>query len=220
MSKNHKHNKSSHINTGSVIAPDRIFYWAYGSNLCIRQMKRRCPRAIKYGPMSVNDSALIFRGVADVTVREGSTTPGGLWQITAECERSLDQYEGVASKMYLKRYFRIEVQGKKYTCLFYQMRAKEGVLPPSEDYLNTIVEGYRDFGLNLAPLDAAVSESWDAKHVTDALVERHIRRGQPTLARDIVSAQERAEFDRQGRLLIPQLKKLPPPMWKEEGEHE
>lgn len=169
-----------------IISPDRIFYWAYGSNLSVKQMRKRCPRAIKYGPMEVQDCALVFRYHADVTLREGATTPGGLWQITAECERELDAYEGVASRIYMKRYFRIKLQGKPHTCLFYQMRASEGVMPPSETYLDTIAQGYQDFGLDLNVLQAALEESWEQKEPTESLLDRHDRRGNPRLARDIL----------------------------------
>lgn len=168
-----------------IISPDRIFYWAYGSNLSIRQMLRRCPRAIKYGPMSVKDCALVFRGVADVTVRKDCTTPGGLWQITPECERSLDQFEGVASRVYMKRYFRITIQDKKYTCLFYQMRASRGIMPPSISYLDTIAQGYADFGLDPSILNTYLQESWEAKELTEHLLDRHERRGSPQLARSM-----------------------------------
>ena len=132
------------LHTRSAIPADRIFYWAYGSNLSAAQMRRRCPSAIKYGPMTVHDCALVFRGVADVTIREGSSTQGGLWQITADCERELDAWEGVGKKRrgaYMKRYFRIKIKGRLYTCLFYQMRATEGVMPPSESYIATLAKG-------------------------------------------------------------------------------
>lgn len=171
------------LKSSSVIAPDRIFYWAYGSNLSVRQMRRRCPKAIKWGPMSVNDCALVFRFHADVTIREGSVTPGGLWQVTAECERALDDYEGVSTKSYLKRYFRIDVEDKKYTCLFYQMATSRGVLPPSENYLDTLTEGYKDFKLDTTALEAALQESWGSKDVTEGMRRRHSRNGEPRLAR-------------------------------------
>lgn len=166
-----------------VIATDRIFYWAYGSNLSIRQMLRRCPRAIKYGPMSVKDCALVFRGVADVSVRKDAVTPGGLWQITTECERSLDQFEGVSNRVYMKRYFRITIADKKYTCLFYQMRASRGIMPPSVNYIDTISQGYTDFGLDHQVLDNFLQESWHNQELTEHLLDRHEQRGSPVLAR-------------------------------------
>lgn len=199
VTKKHKQDDRSR-----VISADRIFYWAYGSNLSIKQMLKRCPRAIKYGPMSVNDCALVFRGVADVTVKKGFTTPGGLWQITSECERTLDQFEGVAARVYMKRYFRITIEGKQYTCLFYQMRRSKGVMPPSETYFGTIAQGYHDFGLDTDLLENFLYDSWHEKEVTEWLLDRHENRGSPRLARSLPG-------------MIPR-GLVKPPMWKDEDE--
>lgn len=158
--------------------PRMKYYWAYGSNLSMAAMARRCPGAIKVGPLSLDDGALVFRGVADVVTRKGSRIEGGLWLITPDNERVLDAYEGVGAKFYLKRYLTIEVKGKPRDCLFYQMAISVGVMPPGERYLDTIVQGYKDFGLDLQLLDAALHEAWGTKKVTARLAERHKKRGQ------------------------------------------
>lgn len=170
-----------------IIPVNRIFMWAYGSNLNVRQMRERCPKAGKSEQMIVDTCALVFRGVADVTVRPETQTYGGLWTITEDCERSLDRYEGVAGKVYMKRYLRIKLDGdeREHTCLFYQMRAKDGILPPSERYIETIARGYADFDLPLDVLERAVAESWESKEVTEHLHERHMARGMPRLAREV-----------------------------------
>lgn len=158
-------------------------YWAYGSNLCHRSMRTRCPDAVPLDRLDVNDASLIFRGVADVTIRKGQFVPGGLWRISEEDERNLDRYEGVASRLYLKRYLPIKRGGKLRRVLFYQMRTDRGVMPPSHFYVQVIAQGYRDFGLPEDVLDRAVRASWSDKEVTPMLRERHERRGRPVLAR-------------------------------------
>lgn len=157
-------------------------YWAYGSNLNARAMLRRCPQAIRASAFAVQDAALIFRGVADVVVRKGSVVHGGLWWITAECERSLDRFEGISSRLYLKRYLPLVIKGKNYECLFYQMATSRGVLPPSAEYAATIARGYRDFGLPGEALEAAIRESWDTKEPTNFLRQRYESKGRPRLA--------------------------------------
>lgn len=160
-----------------------MLYFAYGSNLCIDHMRRRCPEAEPLRAMPVKDAALVFRGVADVTLRKNSFVQGGLWRITDECEKSLDRFEGVASKLYLKRYLQVRNEkGAVEDCLLYQMRISKGIMPPAEAYLETIAQGYRDFDLDLAYLDAALQESWGSKKITETLRERHVRRGRPKLA--------------------------------------
>ncbi len=162
-----------------------LLYWAYGSNLCINAMKHRCPGAVKLQALTLDDGALVFRGVADVVHREGSTVPGGLWLITDEHERTLDTYEGVRSRLYLKRYLTLLVKGEKKRCLYYQMSMSRGVMPPCDQYLQVIAEGYEDFGLPLEKLDTALRDSWNDKKVTESLRRRHEARGSAKLARDL-----------------------------------
>jgi len=164
-----------------------MLYWCYGSNLNVAHMAHRCPKAKVVGPLILEDGALVFRGVADVVTREGSIIPGGLWRITPECEAKLDQYEGVAGRLYLKRYLELKVGKKREDCLFYQMAMRRGVQPPSEGYFNTIVQGYKDFDLDLVYLNRALEESWNEKELTPHLRERYIKRGMPSLAKALAS---------------------------------
>lgn len=157
-------------------------YWAYGSNLDPAGMRRRCPSAKRIGPLTLDCGALVFRGVADVVARHDSTVPGGVWRISRECERVLDQYEGVRHRLYRKRYLRLKVAGVSEDCLYYQMTASRGIMPPSEYYLDVIRRGYEYFGLDVQVLNRALEESWSDKKVTDHLRERHVRKGRPQLA--------------------------------------
>lgn len=160
-----------------------MLVWAYGSNLCIRQMRDRCPDAIKVGPLIVDDCRLVFRGVADVTYDPGAYTPGGLWDITDRDERLLDAFEGIPTGTYMKKYFPLRYRGRECRAMLYQMKISKGVMPPSEEYVQRIEEGYRDFGLDLADLSAAIERSWEDKHLTQTMIKRHRRRGSPRLAR-------------------------------------
>lgn len=164
-----------------------MLMWAYGSNLDIGQMKHRCPKAKKLSKFIVKEGAVVFRGCADVVVRRGSVIQGGLWSITTECEAVLDRYEGVANGYYMKKYFHLK-DGRDV--LFYQMRPNAdssplGTVPPSDGYLDGIVRGYRDFDLDIRWLDMALQESWAEKDWTQGMRERHIRKGRPTLARQV-----------------------------------
>lgn len=160
---------------------DRKLYFAYGSNLHIDQMSRRCPAATKVGPLLVDNGALVFRSVADVIYKPNSQVAGGLWTITPDCEERLDQYEGVDSGLYVKKY--LPLSGGRYA-LYYKMNVR-GIMPPAELYLNTIVQGYRDFGLDeyIPLLNRAVEHSYARKFKTPYLRNRHKRKGEPKLAR-------------------------------------
>lgn len=167
--------------------PVKALYWAYGSNLNLMHMARRCPHAEPVGPLNLVHGQLVFRGVADVTVKKNSEVPGGLWRITRQCERSLDSYEGVGSRLYLKRFFTVvdAETGRSEDVLFYQMSTHRGRMPPSEHYLQTIVDGYEDFGLDREYLNVALAEAWEQKEVTRMLRSRHENRGRPSLAKSM-----------------------------------
>lgn len=159
-----------------------MLYWAYGSNLSRTHMATRCPRAVPVGPLTVNDAKLIFRGVADVTTVKGSVVPGGLWEITRQCEAALDRFEGIASRVYMRCFLEVRIGGKKRDVLFYQKRASRGIMRPEQFYLDTIATGYRDFGLNLSILAEAVQHSIDNEELTEKLKRRYHDRGRPKLA--------------------------------------
>lgn len=145
-------------------------YFAYGSNLNIKQMQMRCPASTPVKRLTVHDWKLVFRGVADVTPRKGMKLEGALWEITDECEEALDLYEGVEGGMYRKQYFDYEDQ----EVLVYLMNER-GVMPPGDFYVHVIREGYKDFGIPMDSLDAAVNEAWKDKRPTPALKVRRSR---------------------------------------------
>lgn len=139
-----------------------MFYFAYGSNLNKPQMKFRCPDAKVVGKIILPRARLIFRGVADVEYHDTDSVPGGIWDITTKCEKALDRYEGVSSKLYRKAYIKIAVDGKAHDCLIYVMepehrRYKYGM--PSMGYYETIKEGYEHFGLDHAFLKKALTDT-------------------------------------------------------------
>jgi hypothetical protein len=158
-------------------------YWAYGSNLNLDAMVKRCPAARDLYPLTLNNCALVFRGVADVVHRKGSSCPGAVWSITKTCERALDRFEGVASGCYTKRYFHLKMKsGLMRPVLFYKMRER-GICPPSVHYLQIIEQGYKDFNLDLIFLEQAVEEAWKQHEVTPSIQSRFERKGRPVLGR-------------------------------------
>jgi gamma-glutamylcyclotransferase (GGCT)/AIG2-like uncharacterized protein YtfP len=151
-----------------------VFYFAYGSNLDPARMRKRCPSARKVGPLTFNNAALVFRAVADVELRKGSTVQGGVWEISERDERVLDTFEGVSSGIYSRWHVTRKIEGKERRILFYKMN-DEGVLPPTPEYIDTIMRGYQAFGLDLKPLDDALAASYDDRSKTDQMRTRYKR---------------------------------------------
>ncbi len=75
----------------------RHTYFAYGSNLCVRQMARRCPGAVDPRPATLADHDWLIneRGVATVEPFDGSQVHGVVWQLTDHDLATLDSAEGV-----------------------------------------------------------------------------------------------------------------------------
>lgn len=142
----------------------RKYYLAYGSNLDVNQMLRRCPDAIQIGSAVVKDYELLFRGnarhfgVATIESRKGESVPVGIWSISERDEQALDWYEGWP-RLYEKRTFCVTVRGKTISAMAYIMMPGHKIAPPSAGYLDTIAQGYEDFGFDVGPLMLAAEEA-------------------------------------------------------------
>ena len=134
-------------------------YIAYGSNLDKDQMAFRCPTAEPVATTTLKDYRLVFQGApygahANVIPAKGWEVPVAIWEIGRRDEASLDRYEGVAGGYYTKEYMTVDLNGEKKEALIYIMSPNDfGV--PSDRYLATIVRGYRDFDLDITPLNDA-----------------------------------------------------------------
>ena len=124
-----------------------MLYFAFGSNLNQKQMKRRCKDSKYIGCYSLRNYKLVFRnfflggGVADVQKQKNSSVLGAIYKISKKDEKKLDEYEDFP-KTYIKRYFKL--LGKKV--MFYYMPKKSKHILPSKRYLNLIIQGYKDCG--------------------------------------------------------------------------
>lgn len=162
-----------------------MLYFAYGSNLHIEQMSKRCPAAKPNGRLRLPNAKLVFRSVADCIPAPGEVCYGGVWRITPACERVLDIYEGVASGMYNKEYIQIKRTREGDTEMLIYTMNSTGIMPPTAYYLNVIRQGYRDFAMPKAAralLRKAVADSHDDKAPTYREVMRRQRDGWPKLA--------------------------------------
>ena len=139
-----------------------MLYIAYGSNMNVRRMAFRCPRAKPVGPVWLKGWRLVMKRVADVEPDLEAIIPAALWRITVRCEEALDLYEGFPA-FYTKHRLRIVLaDAKRARPMLYRMNNPQAraVAPSSEAYLWAIAEGYRDFGFDdLTPLLKAQHEA-------------------------------------------------------------
>ena len=148
-----------------TVKEKKKYYIAYGSNLNIAQMARRCPKAKRVGKIELKGWKMEFRGTRGwgvATIVKCSDTdsvvPCGIWQTTKNCEKNLDSYEGFPT-FYRKENMRINLNGKLVDAYVYIMNEGRPKANPSEIYYNTIKIGYQDFGFDEAILDGFVSKN-------------------------------------------------------------
>ena len=131
-----------------------MLYFAYGSNLHHKQMKRRCKDSIFLKKINLKNFRLNFRSkykAADIEPKKNSIVPGALFEISKSDEKKLDVYEDFPI-LYKKYYF--SYYGKKV--MTYTMTKKSSFKFPTERYLNIVKKGYKDCHLNMKYLKQAL----------------------------------------------------------------
>lgn len=125
----------------------RHLYFAYGSNLCVQQMARRCPdaRAPRPAVLADHDWLINERGVATVEPFSGSRVHGVVWEVSDHDLATLDSAEGVPVRY---RRDRMTVQtddGPATVWVYIDHRVEPGA--PRPGYLERIIAGAVHHGL-------------------------------------------------------------------------
>jgi len=150
------------------------YYIAYGSNLNINQMKRRCPTARVIGTGFIEDYELLFKGsktggYLTIEKAEGKSLPVAIWKVTELDEQALDRYEGYPT-FYYKADVEIDIKGiktgKEYRkkAFVYIMHEDRDVGMPSKYYVMTCLEGYKTFGFSPKYLEDAILKSMEVNN--------------------------------------------------------
>ena len=125
-------------------------YFAYGSNLNVKQMTGRCPGA------SLKESALLRgwqyyingNGYAGIEKNINSKVWGRLWTVSEENLKSLDRYEAVALGYYDRTSIEVEIiaTGEMEEAWVYLSNDKNyGV--PSDEYQKIVMDGAHEVGM-------------------------------------------------------------------------
>ena len=130
----------------------RHLYFAYGSNLCVRQMARRCPDAVEPRPAMLADHDWLIneRGVATVEPFDGIQVHGVVWQITDRDLATLDSAEGVPVRYRRDRMTVHTDDGPAEAWVYIDHRVTPG--PPRPGYLPN--------ASSTAPLHHGLPQRW------------------------------------------------------------
>ncbi|ORW36810.1 replication protein [Mycobacterium paraense] len=122
-------------------------YFAYGSNLCVRQMALRCPDATDPLPAVLADHDWLInqRGVATVEPFAGAQVHGVLWLISDDDLAALDSAEGVPVRYRRDRLTVHTGDGPSPAWVYIDHRVNPG--PPRPGYLPRVIDGAVHHGL-------------------------------------------------------------------------
>lgn len=138
-------------------------YIAYGSNLNLSQMAMRCPYASVYAKGVLDNWELAYRGrktnsYATIIKKYGSQVPVLIWEITPKDEYYLDIYEGYPH-YYFKKNIMVDIDGKKKKGMVYIMNERQLPGRPSDLYVKTILQGYKDNGFDIRTLITSLEKN-------------------------------------------------------------
>ncbi|MCL4286057.1 MAG: gamma-glutamylcyclotransferase [Thermoleophilia bacterium] len=142
------------------MAEPPTYYFAYGSNLNRADMVTRCPSAKPLTTALLAGWRLTFRGVADVEPAVDRSVHGALWRLLDADVGALDRYEGAPS-LYARRIVEVETESGPLEAMTYVMASDDYLGLPSAWYFERIARGYRDWGLPLDVLRAALAATGD-----------------------------------------------------------
>ena len=140
------------------------YYLAYGSNLNLSCMMKRCPFSKIIGRVKLHNYRLVYKGNNDeaafltIEKTDNGYVPMGLFEVTDSDIQLLDIYEGYPN-LYSKKYINVMVDGIKVKAFIYVMNDNYTYHKPSNHYLDICRQGYKDFNFDLGILDKAYNDT-------------------------------------------------------------
>ena len=128
---------------------ERTLYFAYGSNLSVDQMMRRCPSAEVREALNISGWRLGFKRFANIEEHEGSVINGALYALTDQDLAALDRYEALYERLWLD----VADVGRVVT---YQIPEHRVMSQPEVSYVRVIAAGLKDWGHENESLLSAV----------------------------------------------------------------
>lgn len=128
-----------------------IRYFAYGHNTNVEEFARRIPPAKRVGKACLPNYCLVMREYADVAPQKNAKVWGVLWDVPAGWVSELNRVENY----YLQKQVFVTCKNRRVKALVYVMDGlHEG--PPSAQYVNYLVEGYKENKIPLGQLIRAL----------------------------------------------------------------
>ena len=108
-------------------------------------------------------------GVATIVPKENASVPVLIWKLDERDLPALNKYEGFP-RLYRQEQMIFELDGKSYKGMAYLMNYGK-IAPPSQEYYNTILQGYRENGLDESFLQKALENSFQMDFTEEGIDE-------------------------------------------------
>ena len=150
-------------------SPSR-YYLAYGSNLDMERMGKRCPYAVVVGTTEIKGYRLLFKKsktgcYATIEQDANESVPAVVWKLSEYDELLLDRYEG-CPRYYYKKQFQLPVWNlngnrmkKAKPCIAYVMHEDRRLGCPDAEYFELLQGGYSDWEFPLDTLKRGLAAS-------------------------------------------------------------
>lgn len=126
---------------------DKIYYFAYGSNMDSTQMDERCKDHTFIAKAKLENYKFIIntRGVASIIPKDRSIVYGILWKISDSDECELNHHEGVEYGTYTKKFLNVEsFYGKSFKALTY-IASNNKLGSPELYYIEKIIDSIKKY---------------------------------------------------------------------------
>lgn len=128
-----------------------MLYFAYGSNLNMAQMEKRCPDSVPITKVKLKGYKLVFNRVADIVESEKDLVYGAIYDVSYRDIKKLDAYEAYP-RLYDRIYVEVEDDDGGIHKAFVYVMVVKGRGEPAENYYNTIKQGFKDWNLPMQSL--------------------------------------------------------------------
>lgn len=129
-----------------------MYYFAYGSNLNLKQMKERCPDSKPLFTATLPNYKLVFTGWsratrggrANIRNNRGTRVPGAVYEVSDLCLQRLDKLESPYTRLKVTVF---DEDSEPIEAVAYIDTRREEEAGPGEAYLAIVRQGYKDWNL-------------------------------------------------------------------------
>lgn len=154
-------------------------YFAYGSNMDVEQMARRCPRSRPLGAARLMRHRLAVMREGWLTAMRDPTAAveGVLWDVALADMRALDRYEGLDDGLYVKASQPVVAKdAPKRALIYFGANSGPGVARP--DYIAAVLLAARHWRLSavaIAQIERFAAQAGPASATTTAPAAPRVR---------------------------------------------